>query len=144
TRLASRSGRCMVHEDIDSYNAARRDAILMSPEDAKRLGPGSGDRGRVEEQFRDLPWEYHSSSDDDRHTADPLAGSQHTCGSQRGVGCGGNSGLQKEFLPRSRESKKPYRNIPSFGFEAERLRRLPPIRNSDFPRLQTDFRDSRA
>src|SRR5215469_3313184 len=53
-RVVTRRGKqfnSMVHEDIDPNNAARRDAILMSPEDAKRLGLGSGDAVEVKNNF---------------------------------------------------------------------------------------------
>ena len=53
-RVATRRGKqfnSMVHEDIDPNNAAPRDAILMSPEDAKRLGLGSGDAVELKNNF---------------------------------------------------------------------------------------------
>jgi len=45
----------MVHEDIDPNNAASRDAILISPEDAKRLGLGSGDVVELKNDFGNYP-----------------------------------------------------------------------------------------
>ena len=45
-RVVTRRGKhfnSMVHEDTDPNNAAPRNAILINPEDAKRLGLGSGD-----------------------------------------------------------------------------------------------------
>ena len=53
-RIATRRGKqfnSMVHEDIDPNNAAARDAILMSPEDAKRLSLGSGDAVELKNSF---------------------------------------------------------------------------------------------
>ena len=53
-RVVTRRGKqfnSMVHEDIDPNNAAARDAILMSPEDAKRLGHGSGDTVELKNNF---------------------------------------------------------------------------------------------
>lgn len=53
-RVVTRRGKqfnSMVHEDIDPNNAAPRDAILMSPEDAKRLGLGSGDAVELKNNF---------------------------------------------------------------------------------------------
>ena len=53
-RVVTRRGKqfnSMVHEDIDPNNAAARDAILMSPEDAKRLGLGSGDTVELKNNF---------------------------------------------------------------------------------------------
>jgi anaerobic selenocysteine-containing dehydrogenase len=53
-RVVTRRGKqfnSMVHEDIDPSNAAPRDAILMSPEDAKRLSLGSGDAVELKNNF---------------------------------------------------------------------------------------------
>ena len=53
-RVVTRRGKqfnSMVHEDIDPNNAAPRDAILMSPEDAKRLGLGSGEAVELKNNF---------------------------------------------------------------------------------------------
>jgi anaerobic selenocysteine-containing dehydrogenase len=41
----------MVHEDIDAGTAATRDAVMMSPQDARRLGLTSGDRVRLRNDF---------------------------------------------------------------------------------------------
>ena len=53
-RVVTRRGKqfnSMVHEDIDPNNAASRDAILMSPEDAKRLSLDSGDAVELKNNF---------------------------------------------------------------------------------------------
>ena len=53
-RVVTRRGKqfnSMVHEDIDPNNAASRDAILISPEDAERLGLGSGDAVELKNSF---------------------------------------------------------------------------------------------
>ena len=57
-RVLTRRGKefnSMVHEDIDPNNAASRDAILISPEDAKRLGLGSGDVVELKNDFGNYP-----------------------------------------------------------------------------------------
>jgi anaerobic selenocysteine-containing dehydrogenase len=53
-RVVTRRGKqfnSMVHEDTDPNNAAPRNAILINPEDAKRLGLGSGDAVELKNDF---------------------------------------------------------------------------------------------
>jgi molybdopterin-dependent oxidoreductase alpha subunit len=53
-RVVTRRGKqfnSMVHEDTDSNNAAPRNAVLMSPEDAKSLGLRSGDAVKLKNPF---------------------------------------------------------------------------------------------
>jgi anaerobic selenocysteine-containing dehydrogenase len=53
-RVVTRRGKqfnSMVQEDTDPSNAAPRDAVLMSAEDAKRLGLGAGDAVALENDF---------------------------------------------------------------------------------------------
>jgi molybdopterin-dependent oxidoreductase alpha subunit len=53
-RVVTRRGKqfnSMVHEDTDANNAAPRNAILINPEDAKRLGLGSGDAVELKNDF---------------------------------------------------------------------------------------------
>jgi molybdopterin-dependent oxidoreductase alpha subunit len=53
-RVVTRRGKqfnSMVHEDTDPSNAAPRNAILMSPEDAKRLGFAPGDAVELKNDF---------------------------------------------------------------------------------------------
>ncbi|MGA8481323.1 MAG: FdhF/YdeP family oxidoreductase [Chthoniobacterales bacterium] len=53
-RVVTRRGKqfnSMVHEDIDAGTAATRDAVMMSPQDARRLGLTSGDRVRLRNDF---------------------------------------------------------------------------------------------
>jgi molybdopterin-dependent oxidoreductase alpha subunit len=53
-RVVTRRGKqfnSMVHEDTDPSNAASRNAVLISPEDAKRLGLGSGDPVELKNDF---------------------------------------------------------------------------------------------
>jgi molybdopterin-dependent oxidoreductase alpha subunit len=53
-RVVTRRGKqfnSMVHEDTDPNNAASRNAVLISPEDAKRLGLGSGDAVELKNDF---------------------------------------------------------------------------------------------
>jgi molybdopterin-dependent oxidoreductase alpha subunit len=53
-RVVTRRGKqfnSMVQEDTDPSNAAPRDAVLMSAEDAKRLGLGAGDAVALENNF---------------------------------------------------------------------------------------------
>jgi len=53
-RVVTRRGKqfnSMVHEDIDPNNAAPRSAVLISPEDAKRLRLGSGDAVELKNDF---------------------------------------------------------------------------------------------
>jgi len=53
-RVVTRRGKqfnSMVHEDTDPNNAAPRNAILMSPEDAKRLGFAPGDAVELKNDF---------------------------------------------------------------------------------------------
>lgn len=53
-RVVTRRGKqfnSMVHEDIDAGTAATRDAVMMSPQDARRLGLTSGERVRLRNDF---------------------------------------------------------------------------------------------
>jgi anaerobic selenocysteine-containing dehydrogenase len=53
-RVITRRGKqfnSIVHEDTDPNNAAPRNAILINPEDAKRLGLGSGDAVELKNGF---------------------------------------------------------------------------------------------
>ena len=53
-RVVTRRGKqfnSMVHEDTDPNNAAPRNAVLISPEDAKRLGLRSGDAVELKNPF---------------------------------------------------------------------------------------------
>lgn len=53
-RVVTRRGKqfnSMVHEDTDPNNAAPRDAVLMSPEDAQRLNLASGDTVELKNDF---------------------------------------------------------------------------------------------
>jgi molybdopterin-dependent oxidoreductase alpha subunit len=53
-RVVTRRGKqfnSMVHEDTDPSNAAPRNAVLISPEDAKRLGLRSGDAVELKNPF---------------------------------------------------------------------------------------------
>ncbi|MGA8658141.1 MAG: FdhF/YdeP family oxidoreductase [Chthoniobacterales bacterium] len=53
-RVVTRRGKQFnsnVHEDIDASNAAPRDAVLISPEDASRLGLGQGDPVSLKNSF---------------------------------------------------------------------------------------------
>jgi molybdopterin-dependent oxidoreductase alpha subunit len=53
-RVVTRRGKqfnSMVHEDTDPNNAAPRDAVLMSPEDAQRLNLASGDTVELKNNF---------------------------------------------------------------------------------------------
>jgi len=53
-RVVTRRGKqfnSMVHEDTDPNNAAPRNAVLMSAEDAKRLGLRSGDAVELKNDF---------------------------------------------------------------------------------------------
>jgi predicted molibdopterin-dependent oxidoreductase YjgC len=53
-RVVTRRGKqfnSMVHEDIDASTAASRDAVMMSPLDARRLGLLSGDHVRLHNDY---------------------------------------------------------------------------------------------
>jgi molybdopterin-dependent oxidoreductase alpha subunit len=53
-RVVTRRGKqfnSMVHEDIDASTAAPRDGVLMSPDDARRLGLRSGDSVLLQNDF---------------------------------------------------------------------------------------------
>jgi molybdopterin-dependent oxidoreductase alpha subunit len=53
-RVVTRRGKqfnSMVHEDFDANTAAARDAIMMSPSDARRLHLRNGDRVRLQNDF---------------------------------------------------------------------------------------------
>ena len=109
-RVVTRRGKQFnsnVHEDIDAGNAAPRDAVLISPEDASRLGLGQGDPVSLKNSFGRFDGRVFLVPVKSRDTRGPLARGKRAGGSQSAFTARQDPGLQRNFCDPGTDHRNP-------------------------------------